>query len=150
MNADQRDKFLKDEYLLLQGFYEDFDRRALLIKGWSVTVAVAGLALGFEKGNPAIWAMAGVVAVMFWVIDGLWRTYQYANRKRIEEIEAHFRSGSENGIVPLQIFERWWSGYKEQSLVKVLCYPVVILPHGLVVLVSVSLLLIHHYIYDLL
>ena len=55
MNAEQKYQFLKDEYLLLQNFYEDFDRRALLIKGWSVTVAIAGLTLGFEKQIPTIW-----------------------------------------------------------------------------------------------
>ena len=113
MNADQKDEFLKDEYLLLQGFYEDFDRRALLIKGWSVTVAIAGLALGFEKSLPTIWALAGIAATLFWIIDGKWRTYQYANRKRIKEIEAHFRNERGNDVVPLQVYEWWWSGYEE-------------------------------------
>ena len=118
MKEDQKNDFLKDEYLLLQGFYEDFDRRALIIKGWSVTVAIAGIAVGFEKKCPTIWALAGVAALMFWIIDGKWRMYQYANRKRIKEIEAHFRNEGEDKLMPLQAFERWWSGYEEQSLLK--------------------------------
>ena len=87
MDKDQKDVFLKDEYLLLQGFYVDFDRSALMVKGWSVTVAIAGLAVGFEKGIPGIWVLVGVAALMFWIIDGKWRMYQYANRKRIKEIK---------------------------------------------------------------
>jgi hypothetical protein len=149
MNEDQKDEFLKDEYLLLQGFYEDFDHRALTIKGWSVTVAVAGLAVGFEKSSPAIWALAGIAAAMFWIIDGKWRMSQYANHKRIKEIEAHFRNKSGSGIVPLQAFERWWSGYEEQSLHKVLWYPVVMLPHALAVFLSFGLLIFHSLIYPL-
>ena len=149
MTEDQKDAFLKDEYLLLQGFYEDFDRRALVVKGWSVTVAIAGLAVGFEKSSPAIWALAGVAAAMFWIIDGKWRMYQYANRKRIKEIEAHFRNESGDEIIPLQAFERWWSGYEEQSLLKILCYPVVLLPHALAVILSVGLLIVHYLIHCL-
>jgi hypothetical protein len=146
MSEHQKDEFLKDEYLLLQGFYEDFDRRALMVKGWSVTVAIAGLAVGFEKGIPAIWALAGVAALMFWIIDGKWRMYQYANRKRIKEIEAHFRHESRNDIIPLQAFERWWSGYEEQSLLKVVFYPVVMLPHILAVVLSAILIVVHYHI----
>lgn len=150
MNEDQKDGFLKDEYILLQGFYEDFDRRALMIKGWSVTVAIAGLAVGFEKNIPAIWALAGVAALFFWVIDGKWRTYQYANRKRIKEIEAYFRGDSEKSIKPLQAYERWWSGYEEQSLCKVLYYPLVMLPHVLAIGLSAALLVTHYFVHPLL
>ncbi|HEV7796564.1 MAG TPA: hypothetical protein VGO73_00295 [Pyrinomonadaceae bacterium] len=33
---------LKDEYSMLQQFYEDFDKRILGIKGWSATIAMSG------------------------------------------------------------------------------------------------------------
>jgi len=149
MDTDKTNEFLKDEYLMLQGFYEDFDRRALLIKGWSVTIAIAGLALGFEKSLPEIWFLSGVAALMFWVIDGKWRVYQYANRKRIKEIEAHFRSEKEIAIFPFQAYDKWWLGYQEQSLLKILLYPIVMLPHVLAVLLSASLLVSHYFIYGL-
>jgi len=45
MNNDQREQFLKDEYLKLQDQYEDYDRRALMIKGWVGAGAIAAVAL---------------------------------------------------------------------------------------------------------
>lgn len=136
MNAEQKDEFVKDEYLLLQGFYEDHDRRTLLIKGWSVTVAIAGLALGF-----AIWILSGIAAALFWLIDGKWRTYQYANRKRIKEIEAYFRNKIGKDIVPLQTYNSWLSGYEEQSIYRILLYPLVMLPHAVAILICLCLLM---------
>lgn len=149
MNAEQKDEFLKDEYLLLQGFYEDYDRRTLLIKGWSVTVAIAGLALGFEKELPAIWILSGIAAALFWLIDGKWRTYQYANRKRIKEIEAYFRNKIGKDIVPLQTYNSWLSGYEEQSLSRILLYPLVMLPPAVAILICLCLLIVHYTIYNL-
>jgi len=52
MNNDTKASFLKDEYLLLQRIYEDFDQRAMTIKGWSATIAVA--AIGAENTIPLV------------------------------------------------------------------------------------------------
>ena len=45
---DQRRGYLRDEYLFLQGQYEDYDKRSLTIKGWVSTGAIAALALAFK------------------------------------------------------------------------------------------------------
>jgi hypothetical protein len=34
---------LRDEYLLLQNFYESFDTRIVTIRGWSATVGMAAI-----------------------------------------------------------------------------------------------------------
>ncbi len=40
---------LRDEYLLLQNFYENFDTRFVTIKGWSATVGMAAIGGGFYQ-----------------------------------------------------------------------------------------------------
>ena len=46
MNSEQRAEFLKDEYIMLQQFYEDIDEKGLTIKSWSITVALAAVGAG--------------------------------------------------------------------------------------------------------
>ena len=55
MELDEREhrSFLKDEYLLLQNQYEDYDRRSLTIKGWVGSGAAAALALAFNSSYRA-------------------------------------------------------------------------------------------------
>nr|VFK13444.1 MAG: hypothetical protein BECKLFY1418C_GA0070996_100343 [Candidatus Kentron sp. LFY] len=55
METWQRD-YLKEEYFKLQDQYEDYDRRALSIKGWIGAGATAGIAIGFdsEKSNSSM------------------------------------------------------------------------------------------------
>jgi hypothetical protein len=43
MDKSTKISLLKDEYILLQNFYEEFDQRLLTIKGWSVTVALGAI-----------------------------------------------------------------------------------------------------------
>ena len=78
MDQAQKDGLLKEEYFFLQKCYEDFDQRTLLIKGWSVTVSLGGLALGFQSKQQLIWALAGLSAVLFWVLEAKWKSFQYS------------------------------------------------------------------------
>jgi hypothetical protein len=48
---------LKDEYFLLQKFYEDRDGRIVTIKGWSATVGMAALGGGFYQSR-FLWPFA--------------------------------------------------------------------------------------------
>ncbi len=56
----------------------------------------------------------------------------------VNEIEAYFRG--KHDLPPLQISSQWWSGYGEQSMRKIAFYPIVMLPHVLTTILSVSLL----------
>jgi hypothetical protein len=47
MDEQTKVALLKDEYLTLQQFYEDFDKRILGIKGWSATIAIAAIGVAF-------------------------------------------------------------------------------------------------------
>ncbi len=144
MDEEQFNSLLKDEYVLLQNFYEESDRKALLIKGWSVTISVGGLAIGFERSEPLIWLLAGIAGFLFWAIDAKWRTYQYANRERIKQIEAYFRGENKAKLAPLQIYSSWWEGYQKQSLMRCFCMPLVMLPHMISIACASALLVIHY------
>lgn len=109
---------LKEEYLFLQQTYEDFDNRALLIKSWCITISLGALALGFDssKGgfSTSLFLFVAGSALLFWLIEAKWKTFQYANAYRIRIIEAYFR-GDENyqNIVPFQIYNSWFKAYSE-------------------------------------
>src|SRR5260370_32534860 len=82
---------LRDEYLLLQNAYEDSDRRAVTIKGWSATVAAVGLGAGFQYGRREFWMISVGTAVVFWVLEAIWKAFQYGHSRRIQQIESYFR-----------------------------------------------------------
>jgi hypothetical protein len=67
---------LKDEYLLLQKFYEDFDARIVTIKGWSATIGMAAIGGGFYQTH-YLWLFGAAVAVVFWLVEALWKSFQY-------------------------------------------------------------------------
>lgn len=112
MTPDQKNTFLKDEYLKLQDIYEDFDRRFLTIKGWSATICIGAIAIGLEKGTWSLWLFSALVALLFWWIEAMWKTFQYSNSLRIRLIEGYFRGDADKqGIVPFQIYNSWFQAF---------------------------------------
>jgi hypothetical protein len=47
MESATKTTLLRDEYLLLQNFYGNFDTRIVTIKGWSATMGMAAIGAGF-------------------------------------------------------------------------------------------------------
>ena len=116
---EQRLGFLKDEYLLLQQTYEDFDRRTLTIKSWAVTVALGAIVLGFQYEKQNLWPLAAVASLLFWLIEARWKTFQYAHANRIRRIEGFFRGEPEiDDIVPFQIYHEWFESYAADAPVR--------------------------------
>jgi hypothetical protein len=120
---DEKEKrgFLRDEYLLLQSQYEDFDRRSLTIKGWAATGAIAGLALGFNgstKFPSVVPIYVAIIAIVFWSIEASWKVFQYALNDRIRIIEAYFRGEQEillkfKDPMPFQIYHSWFKAFNK-------------------------------------
>jgi hypothetical protein len=112
-----RRTFLKDEYLLLQNQYEDFDRRSLTIKGWVASGAAAALAISFSTSyrlSVLIPVFVTVIALVFWYLEAKWKLFQYALADRIRVIEAYFRDDPnkpEASPVPFQIYNAWYRSY---------------------------------------
>ncbi len=127
---------LKEEYFHLQSVIESFDQRALTIKAWSVSLAAAIGTFASEMS----WTLLVIAgsALMFWLIEGFWKSFQDAYFARTREIEDYF-SGKNGDIVPMQIGRSWYKAWRQggrKRLMRILQWPHVALPHVGVVIIS--------------
>ncbi len=117
MKPEDRITLLKDEYIMLQQFYEDVDRRCLTIKGWGVTVATATIGAGlFFSRHLFVGALAS--ALLFWYLESFWRGLTFFFAQRIKEIEVAFRSDAWESMAPLQVYTTWtknWNKHGNQA-----------------------------------
>jgi hypothetical protein len=81
-----REDLLKEYYAILD-VVTGFDGRIMTIKGWSVTLSLAGLGLGFQQGHYALFALAGITALGFWFIDATTKRHQLRYYPRMRDIE---------------------------------------------------------------
>lgn len=127
------DENLRAEYLLIQNQYEAFDQRALSFKALSTPLLGAGLAVGFKESSLAILLATVIVAASLWLLEGIWKMFQYCLRARIETLEAWHRGVGEQEIAPFQIYTSWgesWDRlYSPRNLWPVLREPFVYLPY---------------------
>lgn len=114
--------YLKEEYFKLQDQYEDYDRRALQIKGWIGGGTIAALALGLntEAYQKGILFIISIVALCFWYLETKWKLFQYSLSDRIRIIEAHFRDDDQilvkfKNPKPLQIYHWWFKTYSNDE-----------------------------------
>lgn len=137
---------LKDEYLLLQKFYEDFDARLITIKGWSATIGLAAIGGGFYEDH-FLWLFAAGAALVFWIIEALWKSFQYKYADRITAIEATFRSGKFDEISPFQIYASWFDAFERSGfgLLDAMKMGVVFFPHAVIFIFGLSLFFLRHF-----
>ena len=143
MDVDEATKIqlLKDEYLHLQNVIEGFDGRAITIKAWSISFSLAALAGAFASHSPLVLLLSSLSTLLFWLIEGYWKTFQYAYYDRTGKIEKYFESGS-NNIIPLQIGSSWYKRWKasgRKRLTRIMFWPHVALPHVIVFNIGVVL-----------
>ena len=131
METKQRADLLKDEYIMLQQFYEDIDNKGLTIKSWAITVALAAIGAGIvEKNDMILWA--GLAAsVMFWYLEAHWRGLSYFFSARIQEIEQIFYEGRLETEVPLQVYSTWEKEYRKvgDRTIRYMFKPFTLFPH---------------------
>jgi hypothetical protein len=85
--ADKLRKDLGAEYYAILGVVTDYDQRLVIVKGWSVTLSLAALGLGFEKTHYALFGLAAFSAATFWAIDAMYKRFQLAYYSRMRDIE---------------------------------------------------------------
>ncbi len=127
---------LKEEYFHLNETVEDFDEKALTIKAWSVTLSMAGIGAAFTQKAPVLLLLSGVASLLFWATEAMWKSFQQAYYPRIREIES-FCAGLLPGIELFQINASWsraWHEDRGTTVLRILCWPHVFLPHVLVAL----------------
>ena len=138
-----KDELLKDEYLHIQSVIEEFDGRMLTIKAWSVSFSLAAFGGAFAAHAAALLLIASLSAFMFWLIEGLWKTFQYAHYYRSIKIEEYFSKQVED-IDPMQIGSSWqvhWKRGGRKRLFRIMTWPHVYLPHGVIFVLGIVLYL---------
>jgi hypothetical protein len=146
MESDVNDEFVKEEYLHLQNVIENFDQKSLTIKSWSVTVSMAGIVSAFTQKNPYILLLSAGASLLFWIIEGLWKSFQHAHYPRVKDIEQYYKSGkSAVGFSAPDITNSWTDNWNKGKgkLLRLLWYPHILLPHVLVTLAGIVLWLIN-------
>lgn len=73
-------------------------------------------------------------ALFLWMMEAIWKGFQYCNTDRIKAIEAFFRGEESEDFKPFQIFTSWGEVYdrhfrKPSSLIPILLQPFVFLPY---------------------
>lgn len=141
MDTDKVADFLKDEYIMLQTLYEDMDSKALTIKNWAITVALAivGASILRDQKN-LLWLAAGT-SLVFWYLEAYWRGLSHFFAVRIQEIEAAIQNGTWEKELPLQVYSSWSKEYeksKDQTL-RYMRKRASLLPHAAIPLIVVIL-----------
>jgi len=131
---------LKDEYIMLQNFYEDIDSKGLTIKNWAITVALATIGAGFLWRKEML-LVGFFVALAFWYQEAYWRGLSYFFAVRIKDIEKAFRSKKLEDETPLQVYSTWTDEYQKvgAKTFKYLFTQTTILPHILIALICLLL-----------
>lgn len=78
---------LSREYYAILGLVSDSDQRFLTVKGWSVTLSLAALGLGFAQQHAAYFALAAFSGLCFWVLEALAKRHQVRHYARMRDIE---------------------------------------------------------------
>lgn len=79
---------LAAEYAALTRIVGEYDGRLVTVKGWSVTVTVAGLGLGFQQQHAALFALSTLSGLSFWAVESLIKRHQVRYYPRMRQIEA--------------------------------------------------------------
>lgn len=135
---------LQAEYLHTQRVIEDFDARALTIKTWSVSFSLGAFGAAFSTKADVIFLVSAASALLFWFIEGSWKTFQTAYYARSELIEAHFR-GEARIPSPFQISTSWQASWRAGGLAKlwrVMWWPHVAAPHVAIAALGLTLYLL--------
>jgi hypothetical protein len=125
---------LKNEYTILQSQYEGFDARALQIKALSGPLIRALVGFGLNANSRALILAAIFTALTLWVLEAIWKSFQYCLTDRIKLIETWFRGDGSDKLAPFQIFTAWgevWHRWYHQpkALISILRQPFVFLPY---------------------
>lgn len=141
---------LKAEYLLIQGQYEAFDQRALSMKALATPLLGAGIAFGVKEDSSAVLLATILVAGSLWLLEAIWKGFQYSLTDRIKLLEAWFRGDTRiddrdirEDEPPFQIYTAWGEVYARERLGYILSRmmaPFVCLPYAIVVIVCIVLI----------
>lgn len=131
---------LKNEWAILHGDIERYERFSLIIKLFSVLIS--GLCAAYYV---AAWFSVILIFVL-WLQDGIWKTFQKRMEARILFIEKALRTNADENSEAFQFYSQWEDNrngviglvkeYLSNSAKPTVAYPYVVL---------VLLQLVYHY-----
>ena len=131
--------FLREEYFHLKSVVGEFDQRTLLIKGWSVTASLTAIGIGLKEKLDYLLLVASFSALLFWIVEALWKSFQQAYYPRIRSIEDYMRSGVSAEFYSPGILRSWSSSWKWHHFIPIMVWGHVCLPHVAIFLVGLVL-----------
>lgn len=134
---------LKAEYVLIQAQYEAFDQRALSMKALAIPLLGAGIAFGAKEHNDAMLLATILVAAALWLLECIWKGFQYCYTDRIIALEAWFRGEGPEDLAPFQIYTEWGKVYVREKLwyiVSRMWAPFISLPYAIIILAAIVIL----------
>ena len=144
MEVSEIRSLLESEYFNLQSKISEYDSKALTIKTWSISFSLAAMVAAFSYRAPLALLLGSVSALVFWVLEAHWKTFQYAFYKRTWRIEDFF-AGRDNDIIPMQIGMSFKETMSQQTIgrfFKVLFWRHVLLPHVFIFAIGITIYLI--------
>ncbi len=100
---------LHNEWIILHGDIEKYEKFSLVIKLVSVLVSVFSMAFIANK-----WIAVAVILVL-WLQDGIWKTFQKRLETRVVFIEKKLKNASDEDHMAFQLYSQW--GDKRQGVV---------------------------------
>ncbi len=106
MNSASSTEFvaLGQEWITLQNNYEQYEKTALLIKLIAILLCAIGLVFDLVL-------IGGIIAILLWVQEGIFKAYQSRLGARLTRIEALIKQ-SEFAAVPFQLHSEWLTNRK--------------------------------------
>lgn len=117
-SADGLRRDLLEEYYAVMKVVSEYDGRLMIIKGWSVTLSLAGLGLGFAEGHYSFFALAAFSAAGFWYVEALMKRHQMQYYSRMRDIEVAAFHLNHLEIAGQQVSAPkvdWWWGFTGRS-----------------------------------
>ena len=149
MDENKKNDLIAQEYTLLHKVVEEFDVRAIQIKGWSVTLGGVGLGAAYTQGQPVVLLVVAFSALVFWIVEALWKVNQQAYYPRIREIEAYFKTAGTSDaphITPFKIATAWSFHHAKHGrslrALKMMWWPHIALPHLMVFMTALVLIVL--------
>ena len=99
----QDDSLLKEYYTIID-IVKDFDKNLLTVKGWGVTLSLAGLGIGFQYQHSGLFIVAAISSLSFWAIEGVIKRHQmryYVRMREIEFLRSRKESDADSSFSPL-------------------------------------------------
>jgi len=98
-----------DEWMILHGDIEKYEKFSLIIKLVSVLVSVFSMAFIANE-----WIVVAVILVL-WLQNGIWKTFQGRLETRVVFIEKKLKNESDGDHMAFQLYSQW--GDKRQGSV---------------------------------